>query len=149
MVLEAAVEWDDHYLLFMTNDVRLEEVLGIHLLDSTFDIRRRFGLSRRFTIWGDPKRGGSAAGMNSMVEGTGNKLPPEGQARTGLFVPIAIDRSGPFEPNELRKPGWWSAGQSWILEAAIVFVGWINRAKESLTGHRRWLRHPEARRCES
>lgn len=33
-VLEAAVRWEDFYLLFMTDDVPFEEVLSIQLLDS-------------------------------------------------------------------------------------------------------------------
>jgi hypothetical protein len=35
--LEAAVRWKSHYLLFMTDDVPFEEMLGIHLLDANLN----------------------------------------------------------------------------------------------------------------
>lgn len=34
VILELAVQWEGRYLLFMTDDVPFEEMLGIHLLDS-------------------------------------------------------------------------------------------------------------------
>jgi hypothetical protein len=37
-VLEAAVQWDNRYLLFMTDDVPYEEMLSIHLLDDQLDL---------------------------------------------------------------------------------------------------------------
>jgi hypothetical protein len=37
-VLEAAVQWEDRYLLFMTDDAPFEEVLGIHLLDDQHSV---------------------------------------------------------------------------------------------------------------
>lgn len=36
-VLEAAVSWNDFYLLFMTNDVPDEEMLGVLLLDNRLE----------------------------------------------------------------------------------------------------------------
>ncbi|MDR0775624.1 MAG: hypothetical protein LBE81_03175 [Azonexus sp.] len=33
-ILEAAVQWENRYLLFMTDDVPFEEMLSIHLLDA-------------------------------------------------------------------------------------------------------------------
>jgi hypothetical protein len=37
-VLEVAVQWEDSYLLFMTDDVPFEEMLGIHLLDNKLNL---------------------------------------------------------------------------------------------------------------
>jgi hypothetical protein len=37
-VLEAAVQWENCYLLFMTDDVPFEEMLSIHLLDDQLNI---------------------------------------------------------------------------------------------------------------
>lgn len=37
-VLEAAVQWENRYLLFMTDDVPFEEMLSIHLLDAQMNV---------------------------------------------------------------------------------------------------------------
>jgi hypothetical protein len=37
-VLEASVQWEDKYLLFMTDDVPFEEMLSIHLIDGRLNI---------------------------------------------------------------------------------------------------------------
>jgi len=37
-VLEAAVQWEDRYLLFMTDDVPFEDMLSIHLLDAQLNM---------------------------------------------------------------------------------------------------------------
>jgi hypothetical protein len=37
-VLEAAVHWENRYLLFMTDDVPFEEMLSIHLLDAKMNV---------------------------------------------------------------------------------------------------------------
>jgi len=37
-VLEAAVQWAEFYLLFTTDDVPFEEMLGIYLLDESFNL---------------------------------------------------------------------------------------------------------------
>lgn len=36
--LEAAVSWDNFYLLFMTDDIPQEDMLGIHLLDKKLNL---------------------------------------------------------------------------------------------------------------
>lgn len=36
--LEAAIRWNDCYLLFMTDDVPFEEMLGIHLFDKKLNL---------------------------------------------------------------------------------------------------------------
>ncbi len=37
-VLEAAVQWENRYLLFMTDDTPFEEMLSIHLLDAQMNM---------------------------------------------------------------------------------------------------------------
>ncbi|MDR2852308.1 MAG: hypothetical protein LBV61_04535 [Burkholderiaceae bacterium] len=37
-ILEAAVQWENRYLLFMTDDIPFEEILSIHLLDAQLNI---------------------------------------------------------------------------------------------------------------
>ena len=37
-LLEAAVQWENRYLLFMTDDVPFEEMLTIHLLDAQMNV---------------------------------------------------------------------------------------------------------------
>lgn len=37
-VLEAAVQWENYYLIFMTDDAPFEEMLGVHLLDAQLNI---------------------------------------------------------------------------------------------------------------
>lgn len=37
-VLEAAIQWENRYLLFMTDDVPFEEMLSIHLLDAKMNV---------------------------------------------------------------------------------------------------------------
>ena len=37
-VLESAVSWDDFYLLFMTDDIPQEDMLGIHLFDKKLNL---------------------------------------------------------------------------------------------------------------
>jgi hypothetical protein len=37
-MLEAAVQWQDRHLLFMTDDVPFEDMLSIQLLDARFDL---------------------------------------------------------------------------------------------------------------
>jgi len=37
-LLEAAVEWESRYLVFMTDDVPFEEMLSIHLLDDQMNL---------------------------------------------------------------------------------------------------------------
>jgi len=37
-ILEAAVQWENRYLLFMTDDVPFEEMLSIHLLDAQMNV---------------------------------------------------------------------------------------------------------------
>jgi len=37
-IMEAAVQWEDFYLLFMTDDTPYEEMLGIHLFDKNWNL---------------------------------------------------------------------------------------------------------------
>ncbi|WP_211455163.1 hypothetical protein [Collimonas antrihumi] len=37
-ILEAAVSWNNFYLLFMTDDIPQEEMLGIYLFDRKLDL---------------------------------------------------------------------------------------------------------------
>lgn len=60
-VLEAAIQWENYYLLFMTGDVPYEEMLRVVLLDD------QFGPVRPLGCVGGPLRRTRAAGHSARL----------------------------------------------------------------------------------